>query len=194
MGIISRALVMALLLMMFSCSLFKTGYIDGNQQYVPKTPRFKLKDKKNNIIPYNLDTTNIYKLYRTDYRGKVHPSIDDKYSELNKRKSYLKFYSNGRVLSFSTPFKGDFGDERLLEEGDLNPNNPYYSKEYYYSNDGKVIKIEDFVYGEGFGSYIIFDYYISSSGDTLTNFYKDTKEVYIREAIPKNWQKYSPDW
>lgn len=181
-------------LCLFSCEIFRLGYTDLNNQYVPKKPKFKLKDKSNNEFPDNLDTINVYMLKESYYQGKAHPALDDKYSELNKIIRFIKFYSNGRCLSFSISAKEEFGNNNKLKEDNLNPNNANYSKNYYFSKDGKKISIESFVFGEGTGLYVILDYFLSSSGDTLTMIHDNSKEVYVKEKLPSNWKKYRIDW
>lgn len=200
MGAIRNIIYLFLVFCVSSCSLigidvlFERGYVNENGQYVPKKDNFKLKDKQNNIILDNLDTINIYQLDKRYYNGIIHPDANDIYSESNKVKEYLIFFSNGRCLGVSIPLKDEFGFENNLKEKDLNPNNSYCDKKYYYSNDGKIIKIESFVYGEGYGRYLIFDYYLNKDGDTLTMNYKSTKEVYVKKNINKNWSRYKVDW
>lgn len=181
-------LILAIVSGLYACSFLEKGYDDANGQYIPKRPRFKLKDKPGNIIPLNLDTNNIYKVYERYERNKIHPSLEDTSSGLNKVTSYVKFYSKGRCLTFSIP------NTRKLEEIDLNPNNKYYGKGYYYSKDGKTVRIENFVYGQGYGIYLIFDYTLNTNGDTLIKIYENSKTIYVKEEIPFEWKNYSIDW
>lgn len=45
-------------------------FINEHNDYAPKRPRFKLKDRPNNNIPKNLDTINIYKLHYQYFQRK----------------------------------------------------------------------------------------------------------------------------
>ncbi len=205
MGSIKINVFVILILISFtSCSLigidhwFELGKDDENGQYVPKHDRFKFKDKPNNVFPPILDTINIYKLmeaYRKDYMVyPINTYSQESYPWLKRNVSYIKFYSNGRCLSFSIPTKNETGLELSLTRADLNPNNPYSSKDYFYCKDGKKIQIENFIYGEGYGMYVIFDYFLNETGDTLKMIYKNSVDVYVKEKLPSNWEKYKVDW
>ncbi|MCF6348452.1 MAG: hypothetical protein L3J20_09160 [Flavobacteriaceae bacterium] len=189
------------LLIISSCNLlginglFEKGYRNDNGQYVPKNPNFKLKDKPNNVIPSNLDFVNIYRLHQRYYQGKIHPSPDDKNSRLNSLINYKKFYSNGRCLNVVISAKDELGNPNQLKESNLDPNNTYCSKEYYHSKDGKEVYNERFVYGEGYGMYIITSFVLNKTGDTLTIAdKKGSKTIYVKEKLPINWKKYKVDW
>jgi len=183
-----------------SCSIFEKGYDDKYNQYVPKHPNFKLKNKSNNIIPTNLDTINIYRLHYVYYDGlETYPN--DSYSspsstpnELTKFNSYIKFYNRGKCLSFMKPLRDSLGSFYLINNLDLNPNSSYYSKNYYYSKDGKNIDIETFVYGLGYGRYLKFKYFLNETGDTLTQTYNNTVSIYVKEILPPDWKQYPADW
>lgn len=170
------------------------GYINQYNQYVPKNPKYDLKDKPGNVIMSDLDTFNVYRVFQRYYKGVPHPWPQDKSSDMNKITSYMKFYSNGRCLSFFIPVKNDFGSDNILKESDLNPNSDFYKKGYYHSIDGEIIKVESFVKGESYGVYLTFDYFLGRYGDTLTSIYKESKTVYVREMIPLNWKSYLADW
>lgn len=177
-----------------SCSLFQTGCIDENNRYVPKNPHFKLKNKKGHIIPKNLDTTNIYKLHYSYYRGlETYPKDAYKqnsdHCQLCKHNVYLKFYKNRECTSFYTPSKDKLGNPYLLKNDDLKQK--YNSTQYYYSNKENALSIESFVPGEGSGIYITFDYNLNITGDTLINvFDKHATSIYVKEKIPTDWIKY----
>jgi len=196
-------IVFFITVLLTSCGLlgihdfFDSGYVNEHNQYVPKQPNFKLKDKRNNQIPTQLDTINLYRLVKK-YQGGIEVYPNDKYNDIsveNQGLWYIKFYPNGRCLSF---FRSNVFYK--LQENDLNPNNENYSKDYYYSKDGKKIKIESFVYGEGYGMYISFDYFLNEKGDTLTNIYepnipaRTSVSIYVKQEIPKEWKKYPVDW
>ena len=190
---------------------FDMGYINEKNNYVPKRPRFSLKDKKNNIIPPQLDTVNVYILTNDTLRWRRGKLIVVKDAEC-----YLKFYPNGRCLYFYIMTEvHPLEIKRELLESDLNPNTEFnsefhypnynnYNKRYYYSKDGKKIAIERFVQ-----SYIIdrldvepkrpyqTDYcFLNATGDTLTikNKYGGIDYIYVRKEIPETWRKYKVDW
>ncbi len=176
--------------------LFEKGYRNDNGQYVPKNPNFKLKDKPNNHIPSNLDFVNIYRLYQRYYQGKLeYPSLENRYSGLNKILSYIKFYPNGRCLDIAILTKDELGNPNQLKEENLDPNNSYCSKEYYHSKDGKEVYKESFVYGEGYGMYSMTSFVLNKTGDTLTIAdKKGSKTIYVKEILPINWKEYKVDW
>jgi hypothetical protein len=123
----------------------QSGYIDQNGQYVPKHPRFEFKDKFNKSISLSIDTGNIYRLTSWTSHGVQHfPN-----GRLSGFNFFIKFFPNGRCLSFSLPAKDKSGNLRVLYEKDLNPNNPNYSKDYYFANDHQIIEIESFTRGDG---------------------------------------------
>ncbi|MGB0869164.1 MAG: hypothetical protein ACPGSD_06180 [Flavobacteriales bacterium] len=176
------------LLTLHSCFLLERGKVDVNGQYVPKRERFKLKDKIG-VFPLHLDTVNIYKLEKSYYDNVlIYPDTNSK-EGFNSIDSYEKFYGKGRCLSFSLPLN------KKIELEDLNPNNKYYSKDYYYSPNGQGVEIESFVYGDGYGQYIKLEYSIIENGEYLIQIYKKSKDVYKRVVIPKEWSHYYPiDW
>ena len=176
-----------------SCSVYGIGYTDENGQYVPRWPNFRLKDKPNNIVPLRLDTNNIYKMFEVYEDGvKIYPNV--KPSFFSGSLVYMKFYPNGRVLRFSIPAEDGFGNPNQLKEEDLNPNKEYYSKDYYYSFDGRNIRIESFVNGDGSGMYVIVNYFLSETGDTIIRHDIVTGIKYKKEIIPPDWKKYKVDW
>jgi hypothetical protein len=184
-----------LLLTVYSCILYKRGYIDSNNQYNPKNPNYKLKDKPNLVMPIGLDTVNIYKMKTVYINGKQeYPFLpgDYRYGDVrfDRGINYIKFYSKGRCLAFT--IKDNGGNKAVLNENSLNPDNKFYLKGYYYSEDGNIVKVEKFVYGEGNGSYVIFDYNVQ--GDSLIKNFKNSQEIYIKEYLPNNWKKYKVDW
>jgi len=203
---ISKLYVLIILISFSSCSLigidywFELGEHDENGQYVPKRARFKLKDKPNNIIPATLDTLDIYKLVEMYDNGHmVYPTNNyytDNYSytRLKDIVVYIKFYSKGRCSSIVVPSRNEDGIEYSLQRKDLNPNNSVNNKNYYYCTDGNKIKIETFVYGQGYGMYIILDYFLNETGDTLKMIHDNSIDVYVREKLPEDWGKYKVDW
>ena len=65
---------------------------------------------------------------------------------------------------------------------------------YYYCKDGKLIQIEIFLRGDNYGSYRMFGYYINKTGDTLTYIDGHTKEIFVLDSIPAEWNTYKADW
>jgi len=183
-----------------SCSLLQNGFTNEYGQYVPKHPRFKLKDKSGFTIPENLDTVNIYRLIERYDGGKlVYPKSDltkeEYYSyirELQEGVQYIKFYANGRCLSFTISAKDKFGNPNQIKETDLNPNNTISSKNYYYPYNSKNIQIETFAYGDGHGHYVISDYILDNTGNTLIS-EGYFRSIYKKETIPLEWNKYKVD-
>jgi hypothetical protein len=188
MGRIRTNIIVVLITTTFlgSCSVlgiehfFERGKVNDNGQYVPKRPNYRLKDKKNFSIPDNLDTCGIYKLQTT---------IADKKVKNDKNKHFIKFFSTGRCLSITIP------NIRELKEKDLNPENSYSKKNYYYYYpDDKIIKIESFVYGEGYGRFVILDYSLTANGDSLLLKTKNSRLIYTKTNIPGKWRKYKVNW
>jgi|GEM_PF-1409259 len=207
MGTIKNKVFGLIILISFtSCSLigiehwFEFGKHDANGQYVPKRERFKLKDKPNNFIPIELDTIGIYKRTEMyDNEHMVYPvnnyyTDNYSYTRLKDIVVYIKFYSKGRCSSITVPSRNEDGIVYSLQRKDLDPNNSVNNKNYYYSTDGIKIKIETFVYGYGYGNYIILDYFLNERGDTLKMIHDRSVDVYVREKLPKEWEKYKVDW
>jgi len=188
-----------------SCSLlgvehiFEKGYTNEHGQYVPKRDRFQFKQYDGGTIPENLDTVNVYRLETMYFdQVKMYPLEQEEiqnnaWGELNRQQMFMRFYPGGRVLLFSIPLKKPDGSINSLTVKDLNPNSPNYSKAYYRA-DGHNIEVEDFVYGEGYGRYIISDFTLSSTGDTLRRKSDRLTEVYVRHSLPEEWKSYNVDW
>ena len=184
-------------MLLVRCSLLEKGYTNSNKQYVPKKAYFELKDKEGTEIG-SIDTLAVYKMVAMYNDGKLIYPLKSSHGfnkELNSIYNYIKFYKNGRCLDFSIPVKDALGMPNSLKESDMNPNNNYYSKDYYYSSNGKDIQIESFVYGAGQGHYVISNYLINGSGSSLTLENKHTKIVYEKQVISVAWnEKYKVDW
>ncbi|MDR2221565.1 MAG: hypothetical protein LBE34_02385 [Flavobacteriaceae bacterium] len=176
-----------------SCSVFQNGMTNHNEQYVPIKPHYKLKDKQE-IFPIMLDTIGVYKMTEMYNNGVLVYPISNSRDDLNNIYNYIRFYKNGRCLIFTIPSKNDLGMSNLLKESDLNPNNKNYSKSYYYSSNGTKIQIESFVCGDGKGHYVILDYMLSATGDTLLMQDKYVKIIYKKETIPLHWKSYKATW
>jgi hypothetical protein len=188
-------------LILVSCAITQRGFTDHNGQYVPKNPRFKLKDKPGMVVFENLDTSNIYKMVKY-YIGDelVYPknylTNEENYSfkrELQEGIQYIRFFPKGRCLKFTIPVV-DVSGANMLNQTDLNPNNTNYNKCYYFSNDGRNIKIETFTLGDGFGTYVILNYILNNAGDTITYSDQYNKIIYDKEIIPSYWRTYEVDW
>jgi|BioPla2DNA2_1021312.scaffolds.fasta_scaffold19166_5 hypothetical protein len=169
-----------------SCSVLQNGYTNEYGQYVPKIPRFKLKDKQG-VFPELLDTTCVYRMVEMYLNGQKEDLNLNKTNEL-----YLKFYSKGRYIKFTVSVIDNFGNSNSINQNDLNPEKAI--KGYYYSPNGKDIQIESFVYGDGQGHYVISHYTLDNSGDTLIMQGKYLKIIYKKETIPTNWNRYKIDW
>ncbi len=114
---------------------------------------------------------------------------------LNEITNYIKFYPKGRCLEIAIKTKDLLGNENQLKEEDLNPNNSHCGKAYYFSKSGKIVSVESFAYGQGYGTYLTKNFTLNSQGDTLTfNNQKGSKSIYIKEVLPKNWRNYKVDW
>ena len=166
------------LLVITSCS---TGHINEFGIYVPNSPKYKLKDRKGDSIPKELDTLNLYKYYGY-YNEKgllVKDTLDNK-----NWKIYDKYCEKGRFYTF--------GAEKLTENI-LNPN--HANKGYYiFDKKNRRIKSEIFTNGNG-GQFVIIKYRLSKKGDTLLSIEgKKNYSVHIKEKIPSNWKRYKPDW
>lgn len=168
-------------------SCIESGYYNKYGIYVPKKPKYRLKDKSF-VFPPQLDTINVYKYVYLEHMGKVGFSLKDNiwppYS--SRRISYMKFYPKGRCIVFSVDI------EKELKEHDLNPN--YALKGYYVYNIRHEIHTETFGYGQGYGQYLNVKYFLSNTGDTLISDDGYTKRLYIKEKLPDNWKKYPIDW
>lgn len=167
-----------------ACSILQNGYTNQYGHYVPKNPKFKLKDKRG-VFPIGLDTVNVYKLTEMYLNGKKEDLNPNKVNEV-----FLKFYSNGRYIRFTVPIKDSLGNPNSIKNSDLNPK--MAEKGYYYSPDGSNIQIEDFVYGDGNGHYVITNYILDE--DKLITQHKYFKEIYERVIIPDSWEKFNADW
>ncbi|SHH43215.1 hypothetical protein [Wenyingzhuangia marina] len=144
----------------YSCSFLSNGKYDDYGRWVPKHPRYRLKDKKGFVFPQQLDPTNIYKLeaiYDSSY-GLVYPNDTLKWighgfmKEYNKANYYIKFCGNRKLYKIVKP-KDGLEYEEALTEKDLTFRiaNEYY----YYCKNGKDVFIESFVHDDGWGGYII---------------------------------------
>lgn len=195
-------IIIVFFFLLSSCNFMNKGYINEYNQYVPKKPKFTLKNKPNNIISQNLDITNIYrKIAMYENYKLIYPKSnftnEEYYSyvrELNEGSYYIKFYGNGRCLVTAIPLKDNLGNVINLKNADLNPNSSHSSRCYYFSKDGVQIAIESFVPAEGDGKYIISNYTLNSSGDTLELEAKYTKEIYVKEKLPTHWIQYQVNW
>jgi hypothetical protein len=165
--------------------LLNRGKFNVYEQYIPKKPKFKLKDRKDHIIVQHLDTIHIYSSteYVSGYAGEY----------IN----FIKFYPAGRFLMIWIRAKDDINVENSLREMDLNPQNSYLRKGYYYSIDGKQATIEQFIGAQDYSHILgIYGYYsysqllVNPSGDTLTV----NMRTYVKNNIPEEWKKYDVDW
>jgi hypothetical protein len=161
-----------------------------DDQYVPKNPNYKFKDKANNIVPPNLDTINVYREVAT-YSGGILTDMRPFYY-------FLKFYSKGRVLSARTYRKQSETLQKSYYEA-LSKRGVYTTHGYYYSKDGEKIQIETFIPTDGWpvsGAYNIDNYYLNATGDTLIRYNpkEDYKMIYVKEKTPRVLEDYPVNW
>ena len=163
--------------------LLDLGYDNEYGQYVPKRPKYKLKDKKGHILLENLDTINIYcRYYYSEY---THSDVI----------RIIKFYPEGRFLEIFI-FEKNFDK---LKKDYLNPRDRRADMGYYYSKDGKKGLIEIFEGDNQPGLFLSYGYShrpfsLNSSGDTLSVYINGKYVTYIKEIIPETWEKYPVDW
>ena len=178
-------------------SFFESGYFNEEHRYVPKHPNYRLKDKKGFIFPSNLDTNHVYKLAVAYYLGKQkYPFIPANFnfaSDTTYYFHYMKFYSDGRVRSFTKDVV-NLGDEYKLQKSDLNPDLVWYSNNYFFCKNGKKIQIESFNRGDGWGTYWRSDYVLNDLGDTLFYIKINDFRVYVLDSISPDWNTYKADW
>ncbi len=194
MGKVKTYLWMSMITISFACGFLNNGFYNEYGQFVPKRPRFKLKDKPQNKIIENIDTVNVFKLSKMYYEGKeIYPNREvttrNYYPEYNT--IYIKFFSNGRVLTMSIPSMDSLGNLNNLNEKDLNPRKSNSFKKYYYGKDLFTFEIESFVRGESIGYYLRSKYMINAKGDTLTRemFEGKGSAIYVKEPLPKHWKR-----
>lgn len=171
-----------------SCRNLKRGYFDANTQFVPKNPKFKLKDKETHILPTNLDTTNIYRLTKILVGGYEVPFPDSSVYV------YQQFYTKGRCLEFGIPSTDSLGQPNKLTYEIINPNNPYYKKSYYYSQGGNVFRVENFLKRKRKGRYAISKYFVSDKGETINMMRDNVKYIFEVETLPEEWSTHPVDW
>ena len=184
----------------FSCKFLSSGYTNEYNQFVPKREKFQLKKENGGRSIPQLDTVNIYRLVEKYYgNDRLFPNEHLSETDYTKKlfqqaKMYIMFYSNGRCLSFSIWSKDSLGNENSLKEQDMNPNSAHYGKDYYYGNTPNSLLIESFVYAEGDGRYLTFEYFINKDGDTIKMMDGKDLDIYVKELLPKDWKRYPVDW
>lgn len=188
-----RFFVSFLILFIFT-SCISTGYDNNFGVYVPKRPRYELKNMKFELDS-KLDLENIY--FNVSFKDSQDKNLvvknREEWTEEYARKLwivYYKFYANGRVSSFSFDPVDKKGKIRSLTNNDLDPN--YHSKDYYITQGDKIV-IERFVYGTGYGTYVKKKYNLKINGDFE---YKDQyySILYSKEKLPSSFIKYEIDW
>lgn len=200
MGAVRNTLLILGLTVLVGCSILNNGTFTSNGQFVPKKDRFRLKDKPGFVLQTSLDTINIYKFTEMYHKGvQVFPENKEyknnaSYSELHATKVYLKFYSNGRCAHISIPSTNELGKENYLKQEDLNTENSYFQKCYYYSTSQENIEIESFVYAEGYGKYIVLEYILNEDGKQLTMIHNKTKIIYTRQFVDTAWRTFKVNW
>lgn len=191
------------LLICMCCNPFSSGFYNANNQYVPKKPKFQLKDKPGLILPEFLDLENLYQLDQKIYRGTVIYPIDSNQENANfepllNTAVYMKFLPDGRCYSFTVPQFDDIGNPIILSKSDIYANNPHVSKQYYFSSDGRVVEIESFVKAEGQGKYIVKKAeFLNTSSQLKISYYDSDKtsfDLYSIVKIPSHWNDQDLDW
>ncbi|WPO79922.1 hypothetical protein [Flavobacterium sp. KACC 22761] len=159
-----RAFILILIILTAnSCIAY---YKNEEGVFLPKHPRYSLKDKKNFVFPQMLDTTKMYAYY-----GYYENDALIKDSNFENWHIYKKFCKNGHAFSFGT---------KELKKGDLKRIPTDY---YYYNFNTNLMSYETFVIAEG-GQYIIIKYKLSKEGDTLTSINNGKRShVYIKTNI-----------
>ena len=143
--------LIVLLVSILSCSFLSSGYTNAYNQFVPKNEKYRFKNKKGGLLIPQLDTVNIYRLIEKYYgEDRLYPNEFLSETDYTKKmyqnsKRYLKFYKNGRCLSFSISSKDSLGNENFLTNENLNPNSDYYGKDYYFSDASNSLYKESFV-------------------------------------------------
>lgn len=169
------------------CAMLSSGYYNSDGEFVPKKANYKFKNKAGFSIPKNLDTKNIYQKTASYLNGTqiypVSPYATQTYQpEETKYERYIRFFPKGHFYSFSKkkPSK--------LNSKDLNPNQRYYTRGYYFSSGGQTLTTESFAAAEGQGMYLYFNYEILDGGKTLKMVYDKTVTIYQLREIPASWQ------
>jgi hypothetical protein len=161
------------------------GRRDKYGRYVPLVPFFKYKNRKDNIQPKNLDLENIYRLKLILSSGEQSYPKDGYDNPM-----YMKFYPNGRYTNFGVYSVNGLSVSYLDPSNRDGP-----QRGYYFSPDGKEVKVEIFHRGDGGGLYIRHSYHLSITGDTLTRIEKNFYKIYVKELLPDSLKKeYKIDW
>ncbi len=178
----------------FLTGCFEKGYDNAYGIYVPKKPKFKLKDKIF-TFPANLDTNSIYILEESYYDNELtfsfKKNVWPEYSSSRNHVNAIIFLSRGRCLSVNLPLINNTIDLKSIGSDNFSPERNH--KKYYFF-DGKKIQIESFVYGEGYGRYLIFDHFLDKNGQTLTKKYESSVSIYRRYPKPININFPEVNW
>ena len=184
----------ALMFTFFLNSCIEKGYNNSYGIYIPKRPNFKLKDKEF-IYPPNLKKNSIYVLEEEYYDNELifsfKKNIWPDYISSKNWANGIIFLDFGRCLGVNVPIINQEIDLKLSKPEDFNPAKNH--KEYFYYDMDKI-QIESFVYGEGYGRYLIFDYKLDESGNFLTQEYKLSKSVYKKYNLPLDFKIKKIDW
>lgn len=176
-------------------SCFEKGFDNAYGIYVPKKPKFELKDKMF-LFPSNLDTNSIYVLEKMYYDNKLILSFRDDiwpdyYSSSKNHVNAIVFLSKGRCLSVNLPLSNRQIDFKSIKSDNFTPEKNH--KDYYFF-DGNKIQIESFVYGEGYGRYLIFDYFLDENGQILIQKYKLSESIYRKYSKPNDINFPKVNW
>lgn len=165
-----------LVLISFS-SCFHIGITDENQQYVPKYPAFKLKDKAGFFTPKDLTLPTMFKLESSFYQGVQSYPVDTndpyaKYKPLLNWEVYMILYPKGRALKFGKSNSEALGLEHI------EPNRDFSTKAYYFPIDSSTIAVEIFLSADGLGRYMKTNYTITNNGSTLHQRHDRGMDIY----------------
>ena len=202
MGSIKYLLYLFAFSLLVSCALLQRGYYNEYDQYLPKKDCYKLKDKADLQIPYDLDLLNIYSLKEKYYRGKQYYPIDPfaedpKFNPMHNIEQFIRFTENGRCYSFSKKKFDEYNNLIPLEESHLSTKNAHYLKEYYYQHSFGI-QIESFVPKEGSGEYLYKYCKILENGNKMKLSYDlsdpTSYDIYELVVLPNQYDRPVIDW
>lgn len=190
---VTKPIITISFLLLSSCNLFERGYVDKNGQYVPKNPKFELKDVFSGEIPGLTDSNIVFVLDKHIYNGKADQSLTTIQTKQMDIRFYIKFYQNGRCIMFSLNADEltDESEVNLITKLDVNKPN---CEKGYYTFSGNTVTTESFVYGEGNGQYIKLKYEIVDGGSKLVLTSGKNASIYIAKPIFKIPNGFYFDW
>lgn len=174
---VNKSLILIVVIALFSSCFYRSD--SGMKRLFIRKGSIMVQDSIFKVI----DTSALYELVNVEqlWYGTVKPYIDFK-------KSFLKFYSNGRVATF---YYFDDNDKKAIkpEKADIG---------YYFSKKGRIFLKTHFDHPQG-GGFVV-EEMISAFGDTLIlRSGKQKKEdyylnTYKKIKLKKEFLIYKPDW